>query len=670
MNWNDDGSANDIIQQYVEGEPYYLGLHFKEDIIDENRELIQIEINKIKRRIPSFDADNIEYIKIYGGQYNTNFVEYEHVLQGLIKLGYSKLKGLSFERNHFSDSNFLNKINQFTMLEHLNLRTNELKTLPDSICSLPKLKNLNLSNNELIQLPDSIDRLTEIEILNLNNNKLFFLPRSLIYRNKFPNIKKLNLSYNEFNQQTRNISPTILEIIGGFENLESLNLSHNPITEVTFDFTDDGFDNLKELNMSNIRISELPINMFENATNLEKLNLSNNGNDFRNNLTTLPQSICNLNALTELKIEGNSRLQFVCNPQTENQYLSQYLTALEQERLRRAEQERLRRAEQQDQRNRQPTRAPPPNNLANEIHIDFNKLKFKKFDKKLIEKHNDWFPDTNIDIDPTDKHAAFKNLLKKTFTKIIEVDLKNQEQTKATADLNSIFANRLNLVDFQVSDDVLICCVHILQFLSHQPEEFKTLYVLSYLTSVTTAYDYPNNPLACLSCVNGMIERIISIFYDTCHVMSDFKGVFTGKNKAKMKALKMKALKIEYLEYSVSFEKNLPDLILGWIRTEWKEKHQNAENQPNLDERRELLLAYLLDPNRMPEDKTKEKYTSEIDEYIKHIEFFTDNEVMSYGGKRKTMKRKSKQRKTIKHKTRNRKTRKSNKHKHKKQLRL
>jgi internalin A len=70
-------------------------------------------------------------------------------------------------------------IGQLTRLSTLNLSNNQLTSLPESIGQLTRLSTLNLSNNQLTSLPESIGQLTQLRILNLSNNQLTSLPESV-----------------------------------------------------------------------------------------------------------------------------------------------------------------------------------------------------------------------------------------------------------------------------------------------------------------------------------------------------------------------------------------------------------------------------------------------------------------------------------------------------------
>lgn len=71
----------------------------------------------------------------------------------------------------------------------LNLYSNNLKLLPNSIGSLFELKYLYLENNKLITLPESIINLRNLKILDLSYNPIDKIPDSLIKLQKLGKIR-------------------------------------------------------------------------------------------------------------------------------------------------------------------------------------------------------------------------------------------------------------------------------------------------------------------------------------------------------------------------------------------------------------------------------------------------------------------------------------------------
>ena len=94
---------------------------------------------------------------------------------------FSKLKHL--KELHLEDNSFQTipaSVGNLKCLAALYLRSNQIAFLPDWIVNLPKLKLLNVGNNRLNNLPDSISELKSLNHLYLKNNPLFLLPESIL----------------------------------------------------------------------------------------------------------------------------------------------------------------------------------------------------------------------------------------------------------------------------------------------------------------------------------------------------------------------------------------------------------------------------------------------------------------------------------------------------------
>ncbi|KAG6559491.1 E3 ubiquitin-protein ligase ipaH9.8 [Candidatus Rhabdochlamydia oedothoracis] len=153
----------------------------------------------------------------------------------------------------------------FNQLKHLDLSSNQLRTLPASFGELQALTNLDLSSNQLTTLPKSFGNLQALTQLCLSSNQLTTLPTS------FGNLQALTHLY-LYNNQLR----TLPASFGNLQALTNLDLSSNPLTA-------------------------LPTS-FGNLQALTHLYLYNNP------LTTLPASFGNLQALTCLDLERNANL--------------------------------------------------------------------------------------------------------------------------------------------------------------------------------------------------------------------------------------------------------------------------------------------------------------------------------------------------------------------------
>ncbi|CAG7884422.1 unnamed protein product [Brassica rapa] len=147
----------------------------------------------------------------------------------------------------------------------LDLHSNQLKTLPNSIGCLSKLKVLNVSGNNLQHLPKTIEDCRSLEELNANFNELTMLPDTIGF--ELTNLAKLSVNSNK------------LVVLPS-------SLSH--------------LTSLRVLDARLNRLGSLPDDL-ENLVNLQVLNVSQN---FQH-LKELPYSVGLLISLVELDVSYN-----------------------------------------------------------------------------------------------------------------------------------------------------------------------------------------------------------------------------------------------------------------------------------------------------------------------------------------------------------------------------
>jgi hypothetical protein len=78
-------------------------------------------------------------------------------------------------------------------LQQIDLGTNRLTSLPESIKNLTNLRELNLYENRLTSLPTEIGNLRELRVLDLSFNLLTYLPAEI---RRLTNLKELDLGNN------------------------------------------------------------------------------------------------------------------------------------------------------------------------------------------------------------------------------------------------------------------------------------------------------------------------------------------------------------------------------------------------------------------------------------------------------------------------------------------
>ena len=216
---------------------------------------------------------------------------------------HNSIKNLDLSYNKIGK---LSDLSSFKSITSLNLKSNRLRNLPESLGLLISLEKLNLRNNVLSNLPRSLNSISSLKILDLHGNKfssidinlnksllelelgwnnLQFIPKSL---ETLSSLEKLGLGGNKLNE--------LPEWLGSYPSLKQLDLYDNKLTKIPESL---GFlTSLEKLNLRNNEIENLP-STFENLKSLKILNLS------WNNFTSLPEWIGKLSSLEELNLWGN-----------------------------------------------------------------------------------------------------------------------------------------------------------------------------------------------------------------------------------------------------------------------------------------------------------------------------------------------------------------------------
>ncbi|MFX1236141.1 MAG: SMI1/KNR4 family protein [Promethearchaeota archaeon] len=204
-------------------------------------------------------------------------------IKGLFKL--KSLHKIDLRSNQLTT--LQESIGNLTPLKELELYNNQLTSLPESIGNLKSLESLSLRANNLTNLPDSFANLESLQILNLQDNQLKILPEPIT---RLASLRKLNLINNKL--------LIIPEAIVKLKTLNELLLSSNQLTYLTDSIG--SLRNLKNLFLGSNQLTALP----ESIGNLSLLDtLMLNGNK----ISTFPESMVNLESLTYLDI-GNTRL--------------------------------------------------------------------------------------------------------------------------------------------------------------------------------------------------------------------------------------------------------------------------------------------------------------------------------------------------------------------------
>ncbi|KAK1322984.1 hypothetical protein QJS10_CPA02g01551 [Acorus calamus] len=206
----------------------------------------------------------------------------------------------------------LNPPPNLAAITKLDLSNNNLQMIPESlIARLLNVVVLDVHSNQLKSLPNSIGCLSKLRILNASGNLLDSLPKTI------EDCKALEELILNFNQLTR--LPDTL----GFEltNLKKLSVNSNKL--ICLPYSTSHLTSLRVLDARLNCLRSLPDDL-ENLTSLHSLNLSQNFHHLRslppslgllislvdldisyNKITHLPDSLGCLGKLESLSVEGN-----------------------------------------------------------------------------------------------------------------------------------------------------------------------------------------------------------------------------------------------------------------------------------------------------------------------------------------------------------------------------
>ncbi|KAF8926078.1 hypothetical protein EDD21DRAFT_372276 [Dissophora ornata] len=133
------------------------------------------------------------------------------------------------------------RIQEFAALVAVDLRANELTTLPEEFGKLSCLANLNLSSNKFTEIPQVVFTLATLFDLHLANNQL---------------------------------SGALDLAIGNLSKLESLDLSGNNLTDLPEELSQ--LKALRKLNLSKNKLERLPVSIVAKMPKLTELEINNN----------------------------------------------------------------------------------------------------------------------------------------------------------------------------------------------------------------------------------------------------------------------------------------------------------------------------------------------------------------------------------------------------------
>ena len=175
----------------------------------------------------------------------------------------------------------------FDSLEVLDLRGNQLHTLPSALRRLQRLTNLNLSRNQLDSLEPSLSILRNLKYMDLSKNNISAIPSQIA---ELVNLHSLVLSENKLTALPKEVFT--------LPHLRELNVAKNRITGVLIPSDCAGMTSFRELDASYNALTSLSDSLAPELPNLQALDIS------ENRLKALPD-LTGLTSLVTLAVDGN-----------------------------------------------------------------------------------------------------------------------------------------------------------------------------------------------------------------------------------------------------------------------------------------------------------------------------------------------------------------------------
>ncbi|MDD2838842.1 MAG: hypothetical protein PHX59_07775 [Sulfuricurvum sp.] len=207
--------------------------------------------------------------------------EKKNILDLIARL--ESLQKLDLRRNKLLhiESNFFERLNA---LEYLDLGSNYLQTIPESISQLKQLRYLNIGVNDLETCPSFFSEFENLQTLSLHKNRFSVLDASV---GTLKNLRSLNV----YGMNFKSVPVFIFDLT----NLYNLTLSH--FSQVPREIA-----NLQKLeyftNNIAIKLTSLP----DEFTSLKRLKMTRL---YQNSLKYLPEEIGNLQELEQLSLYQN-----------------------------------------------------------------------------------------------------------------------------------------------------------------------------------------------------------------------------------------------------------------------------------------------------------------------------------------------------------------------------
>ncbi len=182
----------------------------------------------------------------------------------------------------------LKKLSNPKNIEILTLDSLNLQRLPKSILKLSNLKQLSLANNPTLDVKQALDLITilPIEFLSLKGNRIEEIPQNIV---KISSLKDLNLSYNKLRGDQN------FELFGKLPKLYSLWVDHNELEVLPASIGK--VDQIRFLYIDHNKLQELPKEMSAMKTWVVHAGY--------NQFKELPEIFTNMHSLFMVHINNN-----------------------------------------------------------------------------------------------------------------------------------------------------------------------------------------------------------------------------------------------------------------------------------------------------------------------------------------------------------------------------
>ena len=272
----------------------------------------------------------------------------------------------------------------------------------------------------------------------------------------------------------------------------------------------------------------------------------------------------------------------------------------------------------------------------NQIHKESKKINYAKLNSFLKKKSGSVDVPANL-VFPTYINTSLTNIINESG----ETEEKKAEYRQG---LKRIMDQRLNGVEYsELSPKVRASIYYSLKYLEKQPDDFKKIYVDTFIQECVRAYDGPDG----MTCAGGAFERIVSSFVKPC-----ISSASEGKENE------------EYEKLVAIIVANPEKLIQEYIQ-DWYKLHNNEGEHPFPDTATEMVKKADLKSYLMAKFPRYEGLAELVDAKIAEIADIIgyDDEVFTYGGKRRKTKKNRKLRKTNKKLRKTKTNRKTNRNK-------